>query len=393
MKIRTLVGCACALAMTVPAQALADAADGQKYLSAVASFYDDDKDRLVDDGVSGGKVSLGYAFNQNWNIEGVFGFNNPDGFLEQTQMEIGADLQRVFNRDGALSPYLFIGASLLDIDIDNGPEDDGAALGVGAGFLADIFGDSDVALRGEYRYRADDSSFRDHFVSLGLQIPFGDARRSMPEPAPEPADPDSDGDGVPDSRDRCMSTPAGVRVNADGCPIDSDGDGVADYQDECPSTVSGATVGANGCELDADGDGVVDRLDRCPNTRAGAQVDVAGCEIKEEIRLPGVNFETNSANLLPGALSVLNDAAETLKRNPSIKVEVAGHTDSDGAASYNEDLSARRAETVRAFLESRGVNADRLTTRGYGESEPIADNSTATGKAQNRRVVLRVVER
>ncbi|MDJ0759624.1 MAG: OmpA family protein [Woeseiaceae bacterium] len=393
MNIRILVGCACVFALAFPALSHADAKEGQHYLSAMLSLYDDDKDRLVDDGISGGKVSLGYVLNENWNIEGVLGFNNPDGFLEQRQTEIGADLQRVFNREGVLTPYLFVGASLLDIDIKDGGDDNGMALGLGGGFLADIFGDSDVSLRAEYRYRADDSSFGDHFVSLGLQMPFGDAPRPMPAPAREPVDPDSDGDGVPDSKDRCKNTPAGVQVDVNGCPRDADGDGVPDHRDNCPNTVRGAAVDANGCELDGDGDGVVDRLDKCPNTRAGAQVDVAGCEIREEIRLPGVNFETNSANLLPSALSVLNDAAETLKRNPSIKVEVAGHTDSDGAAAYNEDLSARRAETVRAFLQSRGVDADRMTSRGYGESDPIADNSTASGKAQNRRVVLRVTER
>ena len=86
-------------------------------------------------------------------------------------------------------------------------------------------------------------------------------------------------------------------------------------------------------------------------------------------------------------------AVATLKKNPSIKVEVAGHTDSDGAAAYNEGLSARRATTVRDYLAANGIATDRMTTRGYGESQPIADNGTREGKAQNRRVVLRITER
>ncbi|MDH3363660.1 MAG: OmpA family protein, partial [Gammaproteobacteria bacterium] len=147
------------------------------------------------------------------------------------------------------------------------------------------------------------------------------------------------------------------------------------------------------CELDGDKDGVVDRLDECPNSAPGVQVDIKGCEIKAVIRLPGVNFETNSDRLLPGATSVLNDAVATLKKNPSITVEVAGHTDSDGAAEYNEGLSTRRATTVRDYLAANGIAEDRLTVRGYGESQPIADNTTRAGKAQNRRVVLRVIER
>jgi OOP family OmpA-OmpF porin len=182
-------------------------------------------------------------------------------------------------------------------------------------------------------------------------------------------------------------------VNADGCPPDGDGDGVHDDSDRCPNTPRGATVGADGCELDEDSDGVVDRLDRCPGTPRNTQVDVRGCEIKSEIELPGVNFETNSDRLLAGAESELDVAAASLDKNPSIRVEVAGHTDSDGAAEYNEGLSLRRATTVRDYLIARGIAESRLTVRGYGESQPIADNGTRDGKAQNRRVVLRVVER
>ena len=122
-------------------------------------------------------------------------------------------------------------------------------------------------------------------------------------------------------------------------------------------------------------------------------MDVKGCEIREAIRLQGVNFETNSDRLLPGAEQVLDDAAASLVRNPTIHVEVAGHTDSQGAADYNEGLSERRAITVRDYLIGKGVSADRMTVRGYGEAEPIADNSTAAGRAQNRRVVLRITQR
>ncbi len=204
---------------------------------------------------------------------------------------------------------------------------------------------------------------------------------------------DSDGDGVKDSKDKCPGTPKGVSVNASGCPMDSDGDGVSDDKDKCPNTFRGAEVGPDGCELDGDKDGVVDRLDECPNSAPGVQVDIKGCEIKAVIRLPGVNFETNSDRLLPGATSVLNDAVATLKKNPTITVEVAGHTDSDGAADYNEGLSTRRATTVRDYLATNGIAEDRMSVRGYGESQPIADNTTRAGKAQNRRVVLRIIER
>ncbi|MDP4207326.1 MAG: thrombospondin type 3 repeat-containing protein [Bacteroidota bacterium] len=90
---------------------------------------------------------------------------------------------------------------------------------------------------------------------------------------------DSDGDGVPDSMDKCPNTPAGVKVDANGCPLDSDGDGVADYMDKCPNTPAGVKVDKNGCPLDSDGDGVADYLDKCPDTPAGVKVDKDGCPI------------------------------------------------------------------------------------------------------------------
>jgi OOP family OmpA-OmpF porin len=202
---------------------------------------------------------------------------------------------------------------------------------------------------------------------------------------------DSDGDGVIDDQDQCPNTVAGASVDARGCERDSDGDGVIDDQDQCPNTVAGASVDARGCELDSDGDSVVDRRDDCPNTRAGARVDVNGCEIHEVINLPGVNFESNSDRLLPGAEQVLADAVATLGMNEDLIVEVAGHTDSAGSAEYNASLSARRAVAVRDYLISQGANSANLTFSGYGESKPIADNATAEGKARNRRVELRVL--
>ena len=203
---------------------------------------------------------------------------------------------------------------------------------------------------------------------------------------------DSDGDGVKDSADECPNTPAGVRVNSRGCALDSDGDGVADGTDKCPNTPRGAKVDATGCELDSDGDGVVDRLDECPDTPKGTPVDSKGCELEGDYVLEGVNFQSNSDRLLPGATAVLDDVVKTLKRYPNIRFEVAGHTDSDGAAEYNQGLSARRAQTVHDYLAANGIAVNRMTVRGYGESEPIASNATREGKAQNRRVALNIIE-
>lgn len=374
----------------------AEADPGQWYWSAMMSYIDDDEDRLVDDGLFGAQIGVGKAVG-NWNIEAYFAHAEPDGPNQQTQLSGGVDFQLLIGRENRITPYVFAGVGYMSVNPEAAATEQGATYAGGVGLLADIFGSSNAAVRLEYRYRQDEvfsDSLSDQLVSLGVHVPFGGRPAPMPVPAREPEpEPDSDGDGVPDSRDRCPDTPAGVQVNSSGCAPDGDGDGVPDYRDECPNTPRGASVDANGCETDGDSDGVVDSQDRCPNTRAGAQVDINGCEIREEIQLQGVNFETNSDRLVAGTEGVLRDAAATLQRNPTIRVEVAGHTDSDGAADYNESLSQRRAETVRDYLISQGVAEDRLTARGYGETSPIADNGTAAGKAQNRRVVLRILER
>jgi len=110
----------------------------------------------------------------------------------------------------------------------------------------------------------------------------------------------------------------------------------------------------------------------------------------EVISLEGVYFETNSAELTASSTATLDRAVKTLQKRSTIKVEVAAHTDSRGKASYNLDLSNRRAASVMAYLVAHGVNADRLTSQGYGEAQPRADNATVAGRAKNRRVELRI---
>ena len=104
--------------------------------------------------------------------------------------------------------------------------------------------------------------------------------------------------------------------------------------------------------------------------------------------LNGVNFDFDSARLRPESIAILDKAVATLKEWGDVKVEVAGHTDSVGTDEYNLNLSQSRAETVRAYLIDKGIPADRLTAKGYGESMPEADNDTAEGRFKNRRVEL-----
>ncbi|MEM7209908.1 MAG: OmpA family protein [Pseudomonadota bacterium] len=203
---------------------------------------------------------------------------------------------------------------------------------------------------------------------------------------------DSDADGVPDDRDRCAQTPPGVEVDAFGCELDSDNDGVADSRDRCAATPEGRIVDEHGCQLDRDADGVVDGLDLCPGTGTGLEVDSDGCAVLIEITLPGVQFANDSADLSAGAIAELDRAVDTLTEYPEARVEVQGHTDSRGPEEYNQVLSQRRAESVRAYLIANQIDESRLRAVGYGETQPIADNETKSGREQNRRVVLRLLE-
>ncbi|HFD38598.1 MAG TPA: OmpA family protein [Anaerolineae bacterium] len=207
-------------------------------------------------------------------------------------------------------------------------------------------------------------------------------------------EPDGDGDGVPDARDRCPQTPAGNAVDARGCvPVrDADGDGVPDDDDACPHTPTGAAVDARGCEPDSDGDGIVDSRDRCPNTAAGAPVDARGCKLLATIVLKGVTFATASAELVGDSRKVLDEVAETLQRNPGLRLEIAGYTDNRGSRKYNLALSRKRAKAVMDYLVGRGIDAVRLRAKGYGPDDPIADNATAEGRAANRRVELHILD-
>jgi OOP family OmpA-OmpF porin len=141
---------------------------------------------------------------------------------------------------------------------------------------------------------------------------------------------------------------------------------------------------------DSDGDGVPNDRDQCPGTPAGAKVDARGCEV---VKLRNVYFGFDSALLLATARSQLDVSAAVLKRNPDVKVDIAGYADARGPESYNLRLSERRAEAVREYLEQAGVEPARMSARGYGESHPGASDTSANGLAQNRRVELRVQDR
>lgn len=215
---------------------------------------------------------------------------------------------------------------------------------------------------------------------------------------------DSDGDGVFDGLDKCNDTPKGAKVDSRGCGSDSDGDGVMDGVDMCADTPEGAVVDARGCPVDSDKDGVFDGIDQCPDTAADVFVDDKGCalEVTETveqlldtgmIRTSDVRFRSGSAELNTADTAKLDEIGRTLVQWPELRLELSGHTDSQGSEAFNQKLSQDRANAVLDYLVAKFPSIDRnqFTVVGYGESIPIADNSTALGRAENRRVEFKVL--
>jgi len=212
----------------------------------------------------------------------------------------------------------------------------------------------------------------------------------------DPLNPDTDGDGLTDGEEVNTYRTNPLKTDTDGDLL-TDGDEVRSYRTDplMPDTDSdGLTDGeevqryrTNPLVADTDNGGVPDgREIQMKLNPLDPADDVPIIKVGERIILEGVNFETNKASLLPGAREILDQVANSLLGNPDAEVAIHGHTDNVGGAKYNQDLSLRRAESVKTYLVSLGIAASRMTTRGYGFTKPIADNGTAQGRAKNRRI-------
>jgi uncharacterized repeat protein (TIGR01451 family) len=238
-----------------------------------------------------------------------------------------------------------------------------------------------------------------------VRLAYAPMAKERPQVIAQPEDGDRDHDGVRDSRDLCPDTPMGNHPDPHrrGCPLgDRDGDAILDDEDVCPDTPAGPHPDLDrlGCPAeDFDHDGILDRDDACPRDPGPADPDPKknGCplatvkngrvEISEQ-----VFFATDRDVILERSFTVLTAVADVLGSHPEItKVLIEGHTDSQGSPAHNLDLSRRRAASVARWLSAHGVDAARLTTRGFGHTQPVASNATAVGRAQNRRVVFRIV--
>ncbi|HEX8658111.1 MAG TPA: OmpA family protein [Hymenobacter sp.] len=275
-----------------------------------------------------------------------------------------------------------------------------------------------------------DDRFLQH--TAGLTIALGKAK-------------DTDQDGVPDRKDKCPNTPAGVAVDPTGCPLDGDADGVPDYQDKCPTekgvatlegcpdrdndgvrdsedkcpdaagtpalqgcpdtdkdgvadpndkcpdTPAGTQVDATGCPviLDQDRDGVLDNADKCPDTPAGTRVDATGCPMVidpsiQKLQVP-IRFRNNSTTIERTSTPALNKMVQALEQHPDYSLRIIGHADSRGTDEYNQALSERRAAAVKKYFVGKNIDPSRIITEGRGESEPVIPNTSKKNMERNRR--------
>lgn len=196
---------------------------------------------------------------------------------------------------------------------------------------------------------------------------------------------DTDGDGISDDSDQCPDLAGPLKFN--GCP-DSDNDGIADPADRCPNVAGLAAFG--GCP-DTDNDGIEDGKDKCPNSAGPASN--GGCPVIEakdrevlSFAMKAVQFELGKATLKSESYAVLNQIADIMRKYPDYHLSIEGHTDNTGSSDVNHKLSHSRARACYEYLLQRGIPANRMTHKGYGQTRPIADNSTYSGRTLNRRV-------
>ena len=292
----------------------------------------------------------------------------------------------------------------------------GAYIPLGVGLNINFFNEGRLFINSTYRVPITTGTSNYHFMyAFGVSGRLTKKKEPIVIPPPPPPLPrDSDNDGIVDDNDKCP-TVAGV-AKYQGCPVpDTDKDGINDDNDKCP-TVAGLAK-YEGCPVpDTDKDGINDEDDKCPNNPGVARYQ--GCPVPdtdgdavndEEDKCPKVAgpadnfgcpvigiksyeivFKTGSAVLLSKGKPVLDTVVAYLKRNPDVEVTIDGHTDNTGSDKVNNPLSLKRAEATKKYLVSKGINADRMTTAGFGSSQPVADNKTAEGRAKNRRIEIKI---
>jgi outer membrane protein OmpA-like peptidoglycan-associated protein len=382
-------------------------------------------DRYLNDGFT---LQLAGSLNK---IETFSRENDMDELYWAIDASVKYDLNNLFGDTSWFDPYVYLGGGYANLgDLGEG------TLNAGVGF--NTWFNENLGLNFQSGGKKEFSDkVQDHFQhSIGLVFKFGgkdtdgDGVYDKDDACPEVAGlkefngcPDADGDGIKDSDDACPEVAGlaalngcpdadgdGIADKDDACPTkagtkamngcpDADGDGVADNTDKCPNQAGPAANG--GCPWpDTDGDGVLDKDDKCPNVKGVASNN--GCPeviIKEEAVKKlndfarAIYFNSGRTTFRAGVSGKLDLIGSIMKEYPKANFSIQGHTDSQGRAANNLKLSERRAKAVLDYLSNKaGIPANRLTSAGFGEDYPIANNKTRAGRAQNRRVEIKLVK-
>lgn len=354
-------------------------------------------------------------------ITGMFHDYAGDDRNEATiKQEFGAEIEPALNFYAFKDESLFNAFLTAGIGAGTYTGKFGAYAPTGVGLMANFSSTTNLILQAQYRFTLTKDVLKDNlFYSLGVAHRLGKkAPKVVVPPAPVILDrdgdgvndvddkcpdvaglaslqgcPDRDGDGIADGDDKCPDVKGTAKYQ--GCPIpDTDGDGINDEEDKCP-TVKGLAR-YQGCPIpDGDGDGVNDEEDKCP-TRPGPASNMGCPEIsktvidKINVAAKNIFFATGSSKLLPKSFKSLDEVASLLKADETLMIAIDGHTDITGTREKNVSLSDARAASVKTYLASKGISDSRMTSTGYGPDKPVADNKTAAGRAQNRRVEMTV---
>ncbi|MCU4676476.1 OmpA family protein [Catenovulum sp. 2E275] len=316
-------------------------------------------------------LGLGYQIDDKWAVE--LDYNMADTDTRGLSPNVSADvsllsLNGIYRYAPVGQNSLLVKAGLGKYELDAGSrgESTETVLKAGAGYEYFIQPNLSATFMWDLLYSTDESLI-DSMPSIGLKYQFGSVKSKpakVEETKPQVNTLDSDNDGVPNAQDVCANTPAGVRVNSQGCPFDRDADGVYDYLDECPATPAGARIDDKGCRV----------------------------QLTEKVSIDlYVSFPLNSSYIPDEYNDEIKQVADFMREYPDTNVQLVGYTDSTGTESYNQMLSEKRAAKVGDYLVNKlNIDAARVSTVGKGEANPIASNATKEGRAKNRRVTAEI---
>ncbi len=312
-------------------------------------------------------ITPSFDLRGNFRVGMIDGSNETSSF-ENRLFDINVLLDYKFNNGyilketSIIAPYIFIGAGdaiSMFTNKTTGIKEQPLAyfnIPMGAGIKFNVTPKMSISLESHYNYAitdeldgviSNDTKWDDSFLynSIGFNYNFSVGT-------------DTDGDGVKDKDDKCPN----IAGPANGCP-DSDGDGVADMDDKCPNIAG-------------------------PNNGCPAQYFEHVAVMQKAQK--GLFFNTGSSVIKDESYVVLDRIVKLLKVSKKLKLDISGHTDNTGGEDINLKISNERAAAAKTYIESKGIDGSRITSKGYGDAKPVADNSTEEGRTQNRRVEFKI---